>query len=73
MGRELVARWDAPAGELVLDAAGSATPWRCRPHGPDVWRCHTGSNNGELVRVLRDEHGVPRQLDIATFLHGRRP
>jgi CubicO group peptidase (beta-lactamase class C family) len=73
MGRELVAGWDVAAGELVLTPGGPATPWRCRPHGPDLWRCYTGANDGELVRVRRDEHGVPQELDIATFLHGRLP
>jgi CubicO group peptidase (beta-lactamase class C family) len=72
MGKELVARWDIGAGELML-SPGVGTPWRCKPHGPDVWRCHTGSNDGELVRVRRDEHGIPVELDIATFLHARRP
>jgi CubicO group peptidase (beta-lactamase class C family) len=73
MGRELVAGWDARAGELVLTPGGTATPWRCKPHGSDVWRCYTGANDGELVRVKRDEHGVPQELDIATFLHSRLP
>ena len=50
-----------------------AAPWRFTTHGADVWRCHSGSNDGELLRVRRDADGAPVELDIATFVHTRRP
>jgi CubicO group peptidase (beta-lactamase class C family) len=74
MGRELVARWDAAAGELVLSPVTvRATPWRFTAESADLWRCHSGSNDGEFLRVRRDADGTAVELDIATFLHTRQP
>ncbi|MDI1465768.1 serine hydrolase domain-containing protein [Catellatospora sp. KI3] len=74
MGREFAARYDAVAGELVVSPVTvPATPWRFTTDGADLWRCHSGSNDGELLRVRRDPDGTPVELDIATFLHTRRP
>lgn len=74
MGREFAARFDAAAGELVLTPVTvPATPWRFTTEGADVWRCHTGSNDGEVLRVRRDADRTPVELDIATFVHTRQP
>ncbi len=74
MGREFAARYDAAANELVVTPVTvPATPWRFTTEGADVWRCHSGSNDGEVLRVRRDGDGVPVELDIATFVHTRQP
>jgi hypothetical protein len=72
MGRQLIAHREG--GELVLtpvDPAG--VPWRLRPENTDVWRCFSGANDGELMRVRRTTEGAPVELDIATFVHTRQP
>jgi hypothetical protein len=72
MGRQLLAR--LVGDELVMEPVGqAATPWRFTQDSADVWRCHSGSNDGELLRVRRDAQGVPVELDIATFVHTRQP
>lgn len=72
MGRQVVARREGE--ELVMEPVSApAVPWRFTQESADVWRCHSGSNDGELLRVRRDEHGTPVELDIATFLHTRQP
>jgi CubicO group peptidase (beta-lactamase class C family) len=71
MGREVVAHTDG--GELVFVPRIPATPWRFTQEGADVWRGHTGANDGEVLRVRRDPTGVPSALDIATFIHTRHP
>ena len=74
MGRELEARWD---GELVIAVVEPATPvrlrWRFTQEAPDRWRCHSGTNDGEILRVLRDRNGAITALDIATFIFTRDP
>ncbi|GIH07276.1 serine hydrolase [Rhizocola hellebori] len=72
MGRQLLARHDGE--ELVMEPVSpAAAPWRFAQESADVWRCHSGSNDGELLRVRRDGQGTPVELDIATFLHTRQP
>ncbi|MEV4418182.1 hypothetical protein [Catellatospora sp. NPDC049609] len=74
MGREFAARYDAAAGELVVTPVTvPGTPWRFTTEGADVWRCHSGSNDGEVLRVHRDAERTPVELDIATFVHTRQP
>ena len=70
MGRQLLARREGD--ELVMEPT-AATPWRFTQESADVWRCHSGSNDGELLRVRRDSDGTPVELDIATFMHTRQP
>jgi hypothetical protein len=72
MGREVIAH--AEGGELVLTPVSPAgTPWRFTRESADVWQCHSGANEGEVMRVRRTPEGVPSELDIATFVHTRQP
>jgi CubicO group peptidase (beta-lactamase class C family) len=76
MGREYEAAWDAANRELVISSVQSplAVPWRLRPQGtPDVWRCFSGENDGEIMAVRRGRGGAPVALDIATFIFTREP
>ncbi|BCJ35807.1 serine hydrolase [Actinocatenispora thailandica] len=71
MGREYEAGWTD--GALVLRAVTmpGGTPWRFTPEAPDVWRCHTGMNTGEILTVRRGPDGAVSALDIATFVFRR--
>jgi CubicO group peptidase (beta-lactamase class C family) len=40
---------------------------------PDTWVGREGYYAGETLRVLRDEGGVPRELDLASFVLTRTP
>jgi CubicO group peptidase (beta-lactamase class C family) len=75
MGREYEAAWDAGTRELVISSvqAPRGTAWRLRPQGTDVWRCHSGENDGEVMVVRRGRGGAPTALDIATFVFTREP
>ena len=71
MGREYEAGWRD--GELVLRSltVPGSVPWRFTRAAPDVWRCHSGMNAGELLTVRRGTDGAVRALDIATFVFER--
>jgi CubicO group peptidase (beta-lactamase class C family) len=69
MGREFVARWEPDA--LVI--AGPGEDWTFTAEGPDRWRGRTGDQAGEILSVLRDNHGTVTGLDIATFVFRRDP
>lgn len=72
MGRQLIGRFEGD--ELVLEPVRPAgAPWRFTQSSADVWRCHSGVNDGEVLRVRRDAQGTPSELDIATFVHSRQP
>lgn len=71
MGGEYEFRID-PAGDLVGGTAGRPA-LRFTPEGPDRWRGRSGSQNGEILTVIRDESGHPVALDIATFVFTRTP
>lgn len=72
MGQEYEAAWDND--ELVITPLSPASePWRCTPDGADRWRCRTGMNAGEFIRVLRSPDGTVRGLDAATFVLVRDP
>jgi hypothetical protein len=75
MGRQVVAHLEVHADgeELVLTPLPAGTPWRFTRQSADVWRCHSGANDGEVMRVRRTPEGVPSELDIATFVHTRQP
>jgi hypothetical protein len=79
MGQEFHVRYDgAGPGELVVTPIAPADaedrePWRFTLESPDRWRCHTGSNTGELLHIRRDPHHHPIALDIATFVFERQP
>ncbi|GAA1787915.1 beta-lactamase family protein [Planosporangium flavigriseum] len=71
MGREFQASWDAATGELVLTSVPEhGQAWRFTREGPDRWRCHAGSNEGEVLLVRREADAVAA-LDIATFVFTR--
>jgi CubicO group peptidase (beta-lactamase class C family) len=72
MGRQVIAH--AEGDELILTPVIPAgAPWRFTQEGSDVWRCHSGANDGEVMRVRRTPEGTPSELDIATFVHTRQP
>lgn len=72
MGREVIAH--AEGDELVFTPVSpGGTPWRFTQESADVWRCHSGANDGEVMRVRRTPEGTPSELDIATFVHTRQP
>jgi hypothetical protein len=74
MGREVEARWDAEARELVIQPLRTgATPWRFGPDGTDRWRGRSGENDGEILQVRRNRNGAVTALDIATFVFTREP
>lgn len=71
MGGEYEFRVDA-AGDLVGGQVGRPQ-LRFTPEGPDRWRGRAGSQDGEILTVIRDESGTPVALDIATFVLTRTP
>jgi CubicO group peptidase (beta-lactamase class C family) len=73
MGRSVVMSFDPVSRCLVAEPQGVPTKWVFKSDGTDVWRCTSGSNDGEVMRVRRDAEGTPSELDIATFVHTRRP
>lgn len=79
MGTQFSASFDATApggGELVFtvpDAPGGGVPFRFTRRDADTWLGTAGSNDGELLRVLRGPSGEVAALDIATFVLHRSP
>ncbi|HEX6685900.1 MAG TPA: serine hydrolase domain-containing protein [Candidatus Limnocylindrales bacterium] len=73
MGRSLVMHFDPVESLLIAEPLGVPAKWVFKNEGTDVWRCTTGSNDGELMRVRRDADGNPSELDIATCVHTRQP
>jgi CubicO group peptidase (beta-lactamase class C family) len=75
MGTEFQIAWDGGTRELVMVAVSEpgAMPWRFTPDGPDRWRCRSGQNDGEVLRVRRARTGTVTALDIATFVFTREP
>ncbi|MGH3736961.1 MAG: serine hydrolase domain-containing protein [Micromonosporaceae bacterium] len=74
MGTEVQAGYRADAGELVIHPVERpAMEWRFTPEGTDLWRCHSGVNDGELLTVRREANGAVALLDIATFEFTRDP
>jgi CubicO group peptidase (beta-lactamase class C family) len=71
MGQEYEFRV-GPAGDLVGGPLGRPV-LRFTPEGPDRWRGRSGTQDGELLTVIRDEAGAPVALDIATFVFTRTP
>ncbi|MFF4936116.1 serine hydrolase domain-containing protein [Micromonospora sp. NPDC000729] len=71
MGGEYEFRVDA-AGDLVGGLVGKPL-LRFTPEGPDRWRGRSGSQDGEILTVLRDDSGTPVALDMATFVLTRSP
>jgi len=75
----LLGRWWSEGSELVFSyrdgrfqarlvggPEGRDTSW-FEPDGDDRWRVHEGRELGEALRVVRDEHGVPTKLYLATY------
>lgn len=61
-------------GWLRLDrVSGMLSGSRFRPAGEDTWTGTQGYFRGERLRVVRDAEGLPRHLDIGTFVLTRRP
>ncbi|MEV4118387.1 serine hydrolase domain-containing protein [Micromonospora sp. NPDC049645] len=79
---ELTGRWwwMGTTIEVYADTAGNLTAGpvgapnlRFVPEGPDRWRGRAGGQDGEILRVRRDEQGRAVALDIATFVYTRTP
>ncbi len=75
MGREYEACYDPVTQQLVMRSTmfPAAAPWRFVPESSDTWRCLSGMNAGELLRVRRASNGLVQALDIATFVFTRDP
>ena len=72
-GDELAITWDAPRLRIdVIRGPAGTTSWLERA-GDDCWRVSEGRERGELVRVVRDEHGAPVKLYFATYPVTRAP
>jgi CubicO group peptidase (beta-lactamase class C family) len=69
MGREYEVRGDGEAVEMHGPYHWS----RFVREAPDRWRGVDGENEGEVLQLLRDDEGVVRKLDIATFVFSRDP
>lgn len=57
----------------LVEAAEDEEPAVLRPDGDDRFRVESGREHGELVRVVRDEQGVPVRLYWATYACTRTP
>jgi CubicO group peptidase (beta-lactamase class C family) len=74
MGREFGAAWDGVAQELVVTPVSTGEePWRFTADGPDRFRGRSADNDGELLRVRRDETGEITALDVASLEFLRTP
>lgn len=74
MGRGMAMHFDPAEGTLTATSLGSPIkPWVFTRQSKDVWRCTSGMNDGEIMRVRRDGEGRVSELDIATFIHTRQP
>jgi CubicO group peptidase (beta-lactamase class C family) len=72
MGKEFQMSWDGRARELVMTTVSEpGAAWRFTPDGTDRWRCRSGMNDGEVLRVRRGRTGAVTALDIATFVFTR--
>jgi len=69
MGREYEITADGE--DLVMTGPHHRT--RFTREAPDRWRGVGGSNEGEVLAILRDSDGTPTALDIATFIFTRNP
>ena len=67
-GSELVLAWlnGRLRIELVAGPAGRNLSW-LRPDGEARWRVEEGRELGELLRVVRDDTGMPTKLYFATY------
>jgi hypothetical protein len=72
-GEELVVTWDAPRLRVDLIGGPAGTTSWLESAGEDRWRVVEGRERGELVRVVRDELGVPVKLYFATYPVTRAP
>jgi CubicO group peptidase (beta-lactamase class C family) len=73
-GSELVLTWHE--GQLRLQALaypGGRDVSLLRREGEDAWRIVAGRELGELLRVVRGDHGMPVKLYVATYPLTRAP
>lgn len=73
-GVEYVFRWRTGALEATLaETMKALEPTRFEPDGDDRYRAISGLERGELLRVVRDEHGDVEKLYWATYPFTREP
>jgi CubicO group peptidase (beta-lactamase class C family) len=73
-GAEFVFRWRDGSLEAQWTEAPEWTPWaRFEAIGDDRFRTVFGREHGELLRVVRDDEGVPVKLYWATYPMTRAP
>jgi CubicO group peptidase (beta-lactamase class C family) len=71
-GTEFVVSWRAGSLEArIADAPSARPPAVFRPDGTDRWRTESGREQGELLRVVRDESGAVVKLYWATYAFTR--
>jgi CubicO group peptidase (beta-lactamase class C family) len=73
-GRELVFsyRRGRLQARLVGGPEGRDVSW-FEPESDDRWRVREGRELGEVLRIVRDEHGTPTRLYLATYPLTRDP
>jgi CubicO group peptidase (beta-lactamase class C family) len=73
MGRSLEMHFD-PVGSLLVGRPYLVpNNWIFKNEATDLWRCTSGANDGEVMRVRRDASGRPSEMDIATCVYTRLP
>ncbi|AEV82826.1 beta-lactamase [Actinoplanes sp. SE50] len=75
---EISGRWWWMGGEFDIAPDGDGLTMtgrlgrtRFRREAPDRWRCVSGSDEGEVLRILRAPDGTVDKIDIATFVYSR--
>ena len=73
-GNEFVFRWREGQLQARWTEAPDWAPWaRFEPLGDDRFRTVFGRERGELLRIVRNENGVPTKLYWATYPMTRSP
>jgi CubicO group peptidase (beta-lactamase class C family) len=73
-GAEFVLRWHDGHLEARWTEAPEWTPWaRFEPLGDDRYRTVFGREHGEILRIVRDDAGIPTKLYWATYPMTRAP
>jgi CubicO group peptidase (beta-lactamase class C family) len=64
-------------GELIMITPDSANPWESRirltPAGPNTFKMHGGSQDGEMLRFEMDSSGKVTQLTAGSYYRIKKP